>query len=204
MAHPKNLKTIFTALTLVGTLAISGCSSSSSTRSVSANQRTQTTEAGYDQETVLDAAKDVFGDGAEGLAGVIENLFSELGRPNAYIAGEEAGGGIVAALRYGGGTLYHKIEGERPVHWAGPSVGFEFGGDAAKAFILVYNLYDTQNLYRRYPAAEGQFYFVGGLGVSYYQRDDIIIVPIRLGVGLRATANVGYIKFTEDQTLNPF
>lgn len=201
--HP--MKQILTALTLVSALILAGCSSSSSNRSSAAStQRAQTTDAGYDQETVLDAAQDVFGGGAEGLAGIVENLFSEFGRPNAYIAGEEAGGGLVAALRYGGGTLHHKIEGERPVHWTGPSIGFDAGGDAAKVFILVYNLYDTQNLYRRYPAAEGQFYFIGGLGVSYYQRQDIVIVPIRLGVGLRAAANVGYIKFREDRTLNPF
>jgi len=199
------MKHIFTALALVSAMILAGCSSSSSSRSSAAStQRSQTTDAGYDQDTVLDAAQGVFGDGAEGLAGIVENLFSELGRPNAYIAGEEAGGGLVAALRYGGGTLHHKIEGQRPVHWTGPSIGFDAGGDAAKVFVLVYNLYDTENLYRRYPAAEGQFYFVGGLGVSYYQRKDIVIVPIRLGVGLRAAANVGYIKFTESQTLNPF
>ena len=191
-----------TALALIGTLILTGCASSSSRGT--AQQRSQATDAGYDQETVLDAAEGVFGNGAEGLAGIVENVFSNLGQPNAYIAGEEAGGGLVAALRYGGGTLYHKIEGQRPTHWTGPSIGFDAGGDAAKVFILVYNLYDTQDLYRRFPAVEGQFYFVGGLGVSYYQRDDLIIVPIRLGVGLRATANVGYIKFTEKQTLNPF
>lgn len=191
-----------TTFALIGTLILSGCASSSSRGT--AQQRSQATDAGYDQETVLDAAEGVFGSGAEGLAGIVENVFSNLGRPNAYIAGEEAGGGLVAALRYGGGTLHHKIEGQRPTHWTGPSIGFDAGGDAAKVFILVYNLYDTQDLYRRFPAVEGQFYFVGGLGVSYYQRDDLVIVPIRLGVGLRATANIGYIKFTEQQTFNPF
>ncbi|RME65373.1 MAG: DUF1134 domain-containing protein [Alphaproteobacteria bacterium] len=157
----------------------------------------------YDQESVLSAAEGVFGKGAEGLAGLIEKAFADNGRPNAYIAGKEAGGGLLFALRYGNGTLHHKIEGQRPVHWTGPSVGFEAGGDAAKVFTLVYNLYDTEDIYKRFPAVEGQFYFIGGLGMNYLQSGDVRVAQIRLGVGLRATANVGYIKFTKEGTLNP-
>lgn len=183
-------------------LALAGCSSAHSQRASA--PRVSTEDNTYDQDTVLNEARKVFGDGAEGLAKIVEKVFAEQGRPNAYIVGEEAGGGLILGLRYGGGTLFHKIEGQRPAHWTGPSVGIDAGGDAAKVFILVYNLYDTQELYQRFPALEGQFYFIGGLGVSYYQRDNVIIAPIRLGVGLRATANVGYIKFTEERTYNPF
>lgn len=184
---------------------ISACMSSSQDEGVPRVDRSaQTDENSFDKRSVLEASKDVFGDGAEGLADIIETIFSDLGRPNAYIAGEEAGGAFVVGLRYGNGTLHHKIEGTRTVHWTGPSIGFDVGGDAAKVFTLVYNLYDTEDIYRRYPQIEGQFYFIGGLGVSYHQRGDVIIAPIRLGVGLRAGANIGSYKITKKSTLNPF
>ena len=32
----------------------------------------------------------------------------------------------------------------------------------------------------------------------------IVVVPIRSGVGLRLGANVGYLKFTNQPTWNPF
>lgn len=161
-------------------------------------------DAEYDQTTIIQAARDTFGDGAEGIAGLIERLFSENGRPNAYITGEEAGGGFIGALRYGGGQLYHKIEGQRPIHWTGPSIGLELGGNAAKSFMLVYNLYDSEDVYARFPAVEGQGYFVGGLGVNYLQRSGVKVANVRLGVGLRYTANLGYVKFTKSSTINPF
>lgn len=164
----------------------------------------QTDDNSYDQRTVLEAGKEVFGEGAEGLGEMIESVFANLGRPNAYITGGEGGGAFIGSLRYGDGTLHHKIEGARPVHWTGPAIGFDFGGDAAKVFILVYNLYDTEDLYRRFAQVEGQFYFIGGLGVSYHKRGDIVIAPIRLGVGLRAGVNAGYLKFTKEGTINPF
>lgn len=181
---------------------LTSCASSGSN---SGNGGTQATSAdnSYDEDAVLKAAEGVFGEGAEGLAGLIEKAFADNGRPNAYIAGEEAGGGLLFALRYGNGVMHHKIEGQRPVHWTGPSVGFEAGADAAKVFTLVYNLYDTEDMYKRYPAVEGQFYFIGGLGMNYLQSGDVKVAQIRLGVGLRATANVGYIKFTKEGTWNP-
>lgn len=187
---------------LAGVLLLAGCATGGGNNSASAPQAT-TDDNSYDQDSVLDAAEGVFGKGAEGLAGLIEKAFADNGRPNAYIAGEEAGGGLVFALRYGNGTLHHKIEGQRPVHWTGPSVGFEAGGDAAKVFTLIYNLYDTEDMFRRYPAVEGQFYFIGGLGMNYLQAGGVKVAQIRLGVGLRATANVGYIKFTKEGTWNP-
>ncbi len=158
----------------------------------------------YDQETVLEEAKGFFGDGAEGLGKVIEKIFADLGRPNGYIMGDEAAGAFVVGLRYGNGELIHKIEGKREVHWTGPSVGFDVGGNAARVFTLVYNLYDTEDLYRRYPEVEGTFYFIGGFGVNYQQRGDVILAPIRLGVGLRAGANIGWIKYTKKRKILPF
>jgi hypothetical protein len=158
----------------------------------------------YQEGDVLAAAEGVFGKGAAGLADLIEKIFKDQGRPNAYIAGREAGGAFVVGLRYGSGTLFHKVEGERPVYWTGPSVGFDVGGNGAKTFVLVYNLYDSQELFQRYPAAEGNVYVVGGLTASYLRRGDKVLIPIRLGVGWRLGANLGYMRFTEKSTWIPF
>ena len=165
---------------------------------------TATADATYRRDDLIGAAEGVFGKGAEGLAGIIENVLRDQGEPNAYIAGQEAGGAVVVGLRYGSGTMFHRVEGQRPVYWTGPSLGFDFGGDAAKTFVLVYNLYDSQELYKRFPQAEGRVYFVGGFSASYLRKGDVVLIPIRLGVGWRLGANVGYMKFSEKQRWLPF
>ena len=169
----------------------------------SAPATTQAAET-YQREDLIGAAEGVFGRGAEGLAGIIENILKEQGEPNAYIAGREASGAFVVGLRYGSGVMHHKVEGQRPVYWTGPSLGFDVGGDATKVFVLVYNLYDSQELYRRYPAGEGRAYFVGGFSATYLRRGDVVLIPVRLGVGWRLGANVGYMKFTEKSDWLPF
>jgi hypothetical protein len=158
----------------------------------------------YEEGDVLGAAEGVFGKGAAGLAGLIEKIFKEQGRPNAYIAGREAGGAVVVGVRYGSGTMFHKVEGQRKVFWTGPSVGFDLGANAAKTFVLVYNLEDSQDLYRRFPAAEGDVYVIGGFTASYLRRGNIVLVPIRLGVGWRLGANLGYMRFSENGRWLPF
>jgi hypothetical protein len=158
----------------------------------------------YEQGDVLSAAEGVFGRGAEGLAKMIEKILKDQGRPTAYIGGREASGAFAIGLRYGSGVMHHKVEGDRTVYWTGPSLGFDIGGNASKEFILVYNLYDSQDLYHRFPAAEGTAYFIGGFTASYLRRGDIVLIPIRLGVGWRLGANVGYMKFSEQSKLMPF
>jgi hypothetical protein len=158
----------------------------------------------YQRDDLLAAGEGVFGKGAAGLAGLIEKILKEQGRPNAYIAGREAAGAFVVGLRYGSGVMTHKIEGQRPVYWTGPSIGFDVGGDANKVFVLVYNLYDTEDLYHRFPGAEGRLYFVGGFAATYLRRGNIVLIPIRLGVGYRAGVNVGYMKFTHKAKWLPF
>ena len=158
----------------------------------------------YDEGDVVGAAEGVFGRGAAGLAGLIEKIFKEQGRPNAYIAGREAGGAVVVGLRYGSGTMFHKVEGQRKVFWTGPSVGFDLGANAAKTFVLVYNLEDSQDLYRRFPAAEGDVYVIGGFTASYLRRGNIVLIPNRLGVGWRLGANLGYMRFSEKGRWLPF
>lgn len=158
----------------------------------------------YNRDDLMSAAEGVFGKGAEGLAGIIEKILKDQGQPNAYIAGREASGAFVVGLRYGSGVLYSKIEGQQPVYWTGPSVGFDVGGDANKVFVLVYNLYDSEELYKRFPAGEGRVYFVGGFSASYLRSGNVVLIPVRLGVGWRAGVNVGYMKFSHHEKWLPF
>lgn len=168
-----------------------------------ARERVQEADT-FDKEEVVVAAEGVFGKGAAGLADLLEDILKDQGRPNAYIAGGEGGAALGVGLRYGKGDLFHKVEGQRPIYWTGPSVGFDVGGDASKVFVLVYNLYDSQELYKRFPAGEGRAYFVGGFAASYLRRGDVVLIPVRLGVGWRLGVNAGYMKFTEKRRIVPF
>ncbi|EAQ29034.1 hypothetical protein NAP1_15583 [Erythrobacter sp. NAP1] len=158
----------------------------------------------FAEDDLIGAAEGVFGKGAQGLAGMIEDLLRKQGEPNGYIVGREAGGAFIFGARYGSGTLHHKVEGQRKVYWTGPSLGFDAGANAGNTFVLVYNLYDTQDIFRRYPAGEGQAYFVGGLHASYMRRGDVVLIPIRIGAGLRLGVNAGYMRFSEKQRWLPF
>src|SRR4051812_43433931 len=158
----------------------------------------------YKKDDLIGAAEGVFGKGAKGVASLIEKILKDQGEPSGYITGREAGGAFVVGLRYGSGTLTHKIEGQKPVYWTGPSVGFDAGANAGSTFVLVYNLHDTHDLFQRFPAGEGNAYFVGGLTASYMRSGDIVLIPIRLGAGVRLGANVGYMKFSEKARWLPF
>ena len=165
---------------------------------------TTTDQATYQEDDLIGAAEGVFGKGAEGLGKLIEDILKKQGRPNGYIVGREGGGAFIVGLRYGSGTLNHKVEGQKPVYWTGPSVGFDAGANAGSTFVLVYNLYDSEDLYRRYPSGEGVAYLIGGFNASYLRRGDIVLIPIRVGGGLRLGANVGYMKFSKKQRWLPF
>jgi len=158
----------------------------------------------FDQDTVLHDAEAFFGKGAEGLAKVIEKAFKENGRPNGYIKGQEAAGAITVGLIYGDGTLVMKNAGTRRVFWSGPSIGFDFGANASKVFVLVYNMPRPGSIFQRFPAVDGSFYYVGGAGINYQRRGGVTLAPIRLGVGLRAGASIGYVHYTPKKTYNPF
>jgi len=158
----------------------------------------------YDQDSVLKDAEHFFGTSTEGLAKIIEKAFKDHGRPNGYIKGEEASGAVTVGLRYGNGMLNLKNGKSRKVYWQGPSIGFDFGANASKVFVLVYHLPSSDRIYQRFPAVDGSFYYVGGVGINYQQRGDIILAPIRLGVGLRAGASIGYMHYTRDKTYLPF
>jgi hypothetical protein len=158
----------------------------------------------YHEDDLIGAAEGVFGKGAKGVADMIRKLLKDQGEPNAYIVGREASGAFIVGARYGSGTLFHKVEGEQPVYWTGPSIGFDAGANAGSTFILVYNLWDTEDLYKRFPAGEGQAYLVGGLSASYLRKGDIVLIPIRVGAGLRLGVNAGYMKFSKKQRWLPF
>ena len=158
----------------------------------------------YGEDDLIGAAEGVFGKGAEGLAKLIEDLLKKQGEPVGYIVGREAGGAFIVGARYGSGTLHHKVEGAQKVYWTGPSIGFDAGASAANTFVLVYNLYDTEELFKRFPAGEGQAYFVGGMHASYLRRGDVVLIPIRVGAGVRLGVNAGYMRFSKKQRWSPF
>ena len=160
--------------------------------------------AAFEIGEITAAADGAFGEATEGVAMVIEKIFADLGKPNAYIVGREGSGAVVVGLRYGRGKLFSKVEGEREVFWTGPSIGPDVGGDASRTFTLVYNLHDTDELFQRFAAVEGKAYLIGGVSANYHQRGDIVLVPIRLGAGWRLGANVGYLKYTREGRIIPF
>ncbi|MES2489748.1 MAG: DUF1134 domain-containing protein [Pseudomonadota bacterium] len=158
----------------------------------------------YSSEELIKNANQAFGDTSEGLAKAIEKAFKDYGSPNAYIVGDEGSGAMVVGLRYGKGTLHYKGGDSMPVYWQGPSIGWDFGGNASKVFTLVYNLRSTYDLFQRYPAVDGSLYVVAGVGMNYQRVGNVTLAPIRTGVGLRAGASLGYVSYTRTSTVNPF
>ncbi len=158
----------------------------------------------YSSNEIVDAGHRFFGTISRGLAQIVEKAASQFGLPNGYVLGQEAGGAVVAGLRYGEGILYTKNAGDLRVFWQGPSVGFDFGGEGARTMMLIYNLPATDAIYQRFAGIDGSAYFVGGLGMTALTMNNIVVVPIRTGVGMRLGANVGYLKFTPTATWNPF
>jgi hypothetical protein len=161
-------------------------------------------QGGYSPGELVDAGHRFFGGVSRGLASVIEKAVSQWGLPNGYVLGEEGGAAFVGGLRYGEGTLFTKNAGDLKVYWQGPSVGWDFGGDGNRTMMLVYNLPATDAIYERFAGVEGSAYFIGGFGMTALTANNIVLVPIRSGVGLRLGANVGYLKFTPRATWNPF
>jgi len=158
----------------------------------------------YSSNEIVGAGHKFFGAISRDLAQLVERAVSRWGQPNGYILGQEGGGAFIVGLRYGDGTLYTKNAGDRRVFWEGPSIGFDYGGDGARTMMLVYNLPRTEAIYRRFAGVDGSAYVVGGLGMTALTDSNIVVVPIRSGVGLRLGANIGYLKFTERATWNPF
>jgi hypothetical protein len=158
----------------------------------------------FSPNEIVDAGHRFFGGVSRGLATIVERAVSQWGLPNGYILGEEGGGAFFGGLRYGEGMLYTKNAGDLKVFWQGPSVGWDFGGEGARTMMLVYKLPATRAIYQRFGGIDGSAYFIGGLGMTALTANDIVVVPIRSGLGLRLGANIGYLKFTPQPTWNPF
>lgn len=158
----------------------------------------------YSADELVATGSEFFGSVAQGLASVVERTVSEFGLPNAYILGQEGSGAIFAGARYGEGDMFTRNAGQRNIYWQGPSIGFDVGGDGSRVMMLVYNLPNVDSIYGRYPGVDGSAYVVGGLGMTVMKYHDIYLVPIRSGVGARLGVNVGYLKFTDEPTWNPF
>ncbi len=158
----------------------------------------------FSPDELIEAGHHFFGGVSRGLAMVMQKAFSQWGEPNGYILGEEGSGAFVGGLRYGDGTLYTKNAGDLRVFWEGPSIGFDAGADGARTMMLVYNLPATQAIFSRFGGVNGSAYFIGGFGMTALTADNIVLVPIRSGVGFRLGANLGYLKFTDHPTWNPF
>ncbi len=161
-------------------------------------------DQGYTIDEIREASRGFFGTISTNLASVIEYAFANSGRPSGYILGTEGGGAFLAGLRYGKGTLYLRQGGTRPIHWHGPSVGYDIGAEGGRTLILVYRMSDPELLYRSFTGIDGSAYLVGGVGMTLLKGGDVIMAPIRSGIGLRLGANIGYLRFTSQPTWNPF
>jgi hypothetical protein len=161
-------------------------------------------ENGYTAQEIVNSGHTFFGSTSGGLATVIEKIFSSYGLPNGYILGEEGSGAIVGGLTYGEGTLYTKNAGDHKLFWQGPSIGWDFGGTGTRTMMLVYNLSDISQLHGRFGGVSGSAYFIAGVGFNVMKRQDVLLVPVRTGVGARLGLNIGYLKLTERPTWNPF
>lgn len=158
----------------------------------------------YSLQEIIDSGHTFFGKTASGIAVALQNIFSQYGYPNAYILGEEASGAFFAGLTYGEGTIFTKSYGQYKVFWQGPSVGWDFGGQGSRLMILVYDLNSINNLWGRYGGISGSAYLVAGVGFHVLKRHDILLIPVRTGIGARLGINIGYLKLTPKPTWNPF
>ncbi len=160
-------------------------------------------EETFSQNEIVDIASDFFGLTSSAVGGAVERVFSELGRPVGYVRGGEVSGAVGVGLRYGEGELVLKNGSSRKVYWQGPSIGFDVGGNASKTFTLVYGMTNPESIYKRYPGVDGSFYFVAGISVNYQRLGSVTLVPMRTGVGLRAGANAGYLKYSRKKRILP-
>lgn len=158
----------------------------------------------YGAQEIIDAGHRFFGSTTGGLATLVEQIFAQHGLPNGYVLGEEGSGAIVGGLTYGEGTLFTKNAGDHRVFWQGPSIGWDFGGQGSRTMMLVYNLEQVDQLYRRFLGVSGSAYVVAGAGFHVLKNNNQLLVPIKTGLGARLGLNVGYLKLTREPTWNPF
>lgn len=158
----------------------------------------------YNTQEIIDAGHGFFGSTSGGLAKLVEKAFQSYGLPNGYILGQEASGALIGGLTYGEGQLFTKNAGQHDVFWQGPSLGWDYGGNGNRTMMLVYNLPSVEGVYGRFGGVSGSAFAIAGLGMTVLARGDVLVVPIRTGVGARLGVNIGYLKMTPTPTWNPF
>ncbi len=164
----------------------------------------ESAQKGYTIDEVREITRGFFGTISTNLGSVIEYAFSTSGRPDGYVLGTEGGGAFLAGVRYGSGMLYLRDGGSQKVYWHGPSIGTDFGAAGSRTMFLIYNLATPEGLMRGFTGIDGSAYFVGGVGITFLKGGDVLMAPIRSGLGFRIGANLGYIRFTPRATWNPF
>ena len=164
----------------------------------------ETGDERFSTDELVRSGHKFFGNVSRGLALTVEEAVRRWGEPSNYILGQEGSGAFIGGLRYGEGTLYARRGRGRKVFWQGPSLGFDFGGEGARSMTLVYNLASAEELYQRFVEIDGSAYLVAGFGMTAAQAGDTVVVPIRSGLGLRLGVAVGYLKYTDAPTWNPF
>jgi hypothetical protein len=194
------MRTTLQATLLCVSIAVAACASQPSSTATSQPRASEP----YQQDTILREAESFFGRGAQGVADIVNRVFTDNGPPDAYIKGEEGGGAVGLGLRYGHGTLYLRDGTTSKVYWRGPSVGLDIGGSAAKTFVLIYNLATVEELFQRFGGVEGSLYYIGGVGVNYNRQQDLILAPVRFGVGWRQGVSVGYLHMSPERSWIPF
>jgi len=70
--------------------------------------------------------------------------------------------------------------------------------------MLVYDLPSINSVYTRFGGVSGQAFVVAGFGMTVLKNNNIVLVPIRTGLGARLGVNMGYLKVTPNPTWNPF
>ncbi len=191
----KNLKSCFAVAVLSMAFVVSGLSSGG-VRAAGNGQ--------YTLQEIVDTGNTFFGNTTGGLAKVVEAAFERYGLPNGYILGQEGAGAFIAGATYGEGNLYTKNAGNHAVYWQGPSIGIDYGAQGSRTMMLVYNLPKVPALYHRFGGVSGSAFVVAGVGMTVLKQNDILIVPIRTGIGARLGINIGYLKLTRKPTWNPF
>ena len=159
---------------------------------------------GFSAGELVDSGHKFFGTVSRGLALTMQEAVRRWGQPSGYILGQEASGAIIGGLRYGEGVLYTRRQAKRRIYWQGPSIGFDVGGEGSRTMMLIYNMQGVSDLQKRFLEVDGSAYFIAGFGLTAARADDVVVVPIRSGVGLRLGINLGYLKFSEAPTWNPF
>jgi hypothetical protein len=158
----------------------------------------------FSTNEIVDSGHRFFGAVSRGLAEAVQEATRRWGQPNGYVLGQEASAAFVGGLRYGEGKMYTRNAGDQSVFWQGPSIGFDAGADGDRTMMLVYNLPAVGAIFRRFGGIDGSAYFIGGFGFTALGADNIIVVPIRTGIGARLGVNISYLKFTPRATWNPF